>query len=149
MYIEKVQFLLMYMFQQEQVFSKTDAANFISNKTIIWTKQQKALLDLDPKRVLFTSDFGTGKTTLLRAKAKQLCWERHLQDLKDKAKQSGSTSGKIFFVVFTGQDALLTQSLKSEMQDLKDHVQVLSLAGELIDFCCAVSITGISKHLLS
>jgi hypothetical protein len=120
------------MFQREQIFSKTDVANLISNKTIIWTKHHKALLDYNPKRVLFTSDFGTGKTTLLKAKAKQLGEERYLQDLKGRATERWYFSGRIFFVVFTGQDALLTQLLKSEMQDLKDHVQVLSLPGELI-----------------
>jgi hypothetical protein len=130
---------LMYMFQREQVFSKTDVANFLSNKTIIWTKQQKGLLESNPKRVLFTSDFGTGKTTLIKAKAKQLGKERHLQYLKEKFWKTESSSGKIFFVVFTGQDALLTQSLKSELEDPKHHVQVLSLAGELISVALFIS----------
>jgi hypothetical protein len=118
----------MYMFQREQVFSKTDVANLLSNRRIIWTKQQNGLLESNPKRVLFTSDFGTGKTTLLKAKAQQLGKDRHLQQLNGKSKKLESSSGKIFFVVFVGQDALLTQSLKSEMEEL----EVISLAGELI-----------------
>jgi hypothetical protein len=128
---------MMYMFQSEQLFTKTDVANYTTeaaekmfefdNKTFFWTKHQKALIDASPKRVLFTSEFGTGKTTLLKTKAKQLAKERHLQYLKKKIE----SSGKIFFVLFIGQDALLTHSLKSEMEDLKDHVEIISLTSEL------------------
>ncbi len=133
---------MMYMFQREQLFTKTDLANYTTeaaekmfvfdNKTFFWTKHQKALIDLSPKRVLFTSEFGTGKTTLLKAKAKQLGRERHLQHLKDKSKIIDPSSGKIFFVVFVSQDALLTQSLKSEMEEFEDHVEIISLKSELV-----------------
>ena len=133
---------MMYMFQREQLFTKTDLVNYTTeaaekmfefeNKTFIWTKHQKALIDLSPKRVLFTSEFGTGKTTLLKAKAKQLGRERHLQHLKGKSKKIDSSSGKIFFVVFVSQDALLTQSLKSEMEEFADHVEIISLKSELV-----------------
>jgi hypothetical protein len=139
-YIKKVQFLLMYMFQREQVFSRADVANYTVQavdklfdfeiKTFFWTKHQKTLLDSNPKRVLFTSEFGTGKTILLKAKTKQLGWERHLQHLKNKSKKIESSSGKIFFLVFLAQDALLTLSLKSEMEELRDHVQIVSLTSE-------------------
>ena len=127
------------MFQREQLFTKTDLANYateaaekmfeFNNKTFFWTKHQKALIDSSPKRVLFTSEFGTGKTTLLKAKAKQLAKERHLQHLKSK--KTDSSSGRVFFVVFIGEDALLTHSLKSEMEHLKDHVEIISLTSEL------------------
>jgi hypothetical protein len=90
------------------------------------------LIDSSPKRVLFTSEFGTGKTTLLKAKAKQLGRERHLQHLKEKSKKIDPSSGKIFFVVFVSQDALLTQSLKSEMEEFEDHVEIISLKSELV-----------------
>jgi hypothetical protein len=144
-YIAKVQFLLMYMFQREQVFSKTDVPGYTTqaaekmfeteNKTFFWTKHQKTLLNSNPKRVLFTSEFGTGKTTLLKAKATQLGRKRHLQQMKNKSKPIESSSGKIFFVVFTGQDGLLFQSLKSEMEELEDHVEIVSLTSELILIC--------------
>jgi hypothetical protein len=132
---------MMYMFQREQLFTKTDLANYTTeaaekmfefdNKTFFWTKHQKALIDTSPKRVLFTSEFGTGKTTLLKAKAKQLGRERHLQHLKYKSKKTESSSGKIFFIVFIGEDALLTQMLKSDMVGLEDHVEIISLTSEL------------------
>jgi hypothetical protein len=132
----------MYMFQREQVFSKTDVANYatqasdkmfaVENQTFFWTKHQKTLIDANPKRVIFTSEFGTGKTTLLKAKAKQLGWERYLQDLKNKSKKIETSSGKIFFVLFTDEEGLLTQSLKWELKDLKEHLEILTLTSELI-----------------
>ncbi len=130
------------MFQCDQVFSKTDVANYtvetaekinvVKNQLFFWTKHQKNVLESNKRRVIFTSEFGTGKTTLLKAKAKQLGWGRHLQQLKSKSKKMESTSGKIFVAVFVGQDALLTQSLKSEMEELKNHVEVISLTSESV-----------------
>jgi hypothetical protein len=135
----------MYMFQCEQIFSMTDVANYteqtadkmnvVKNQLFFWTNHQKNIVDSNQKRVLFTSEFGTGKTTLLKAKATQLGRKRHLQQMKNKSKQIESSSGKIFFVVFTGQDGLLFQSLKSEMEELEDHVEIVSLTSELILIC--------------
>jgi hypothetical protein len=132
----------MYMFQREQVFSKTDVANYathasdkmfaVENQTFFWTKNQKNLLVSTPKRVLFTSAFGTGKTTLLKAKAKQLGRERYFLDLKNKSKKIEASSGKIFFVLFTCQYALLTQSLRLELDDLKEHIEIISVTSKLI-----------------
>jgi hypothetical protein len=106
--------------------------NVVKNQLFFWTKHQKNILESNKRRVIFTSEFGTGKTTLLKAKAKQLGWDRHLQQLKSKSNKTDSSSGKIFFVVFVSQDALLTQSLKSEMKELKNHVEVISLTSELV-----------------
>ncbi len=120
-YIKRVQFLLMYMFQREQAFTKTDVANytnqaaenmFVQEETFFWTKHQKLLIDSNPKRILFTSEFGTGKTTLLKAKAKQL-----------------SCKDQIFLVFFTEPDGLLFQSITAEFKD-QDHVKVVSLQSE-------------------
>jgi hypothetical protein len=132
----------MYMFQREQTFSKTDVAIYtmqasekmfaVENKTFFWTKHQKTLLDLNPKRVLFTSEFGTGKTTLLKAKAKQLGKERYFQHLQNKSKKIETSSGKIFFVLFTHKDALLTQSLKCDLESFKEHLEILTLKSKLI-----------------
>ncbi len=131
------------MFQREQVFTKTDVANYttqtsekmfgLENTTFFWTKHQKTLLDSNPKRVIFTSEFGTGKTTILKAKAKQLGREIYFQDLKNKSKKIETSSGKIFFVLFTNQDALLTQALKWELDDLKEQLEVLTLTSELMN----------------
>ncbi len=130
------------MFQREQVFSKTDVANYatqasdkmfaVENQTFFWTKHQKTLIDLNPKRVIFTSEFGTGKTTLLKAKAKELGRKKYFLDLKNKSKKIKTSSGKICFVLFTDQESLLTQSLKWELKDLKEHLEVLTLTSKLI-----------------
>jgi hypothetical protein len=143
LYIKTVQFLLMYMFERNQVFSKTDVANYaaqtsermfvVDNQIFFWTKHQKMLIDYNPKRVLFTSAFGTGKTTLLKAKAKQLGRERHLQDLKKKSKQIDSQAAKIMFVVFTDKEALLTQSLQSELEDFKNYIQIVPLKSNFLN----------------
>jgi hypothetical protein len=121
-YIKQVQFLFMYMFQFKQRFTKTDVANYttqaaenmfdLQKETFFWTKHQKALIYSRPKRVLFTSEFGTGKTTLLKAKAKQLSSEK-----------------QIFFVLFTELNGLLFQSLTVEFED-QDNVKVVSLQSE-------------------
>ena len=140
----------MYMFQREQIFSMTDVANytteaaekmFVQKETFFWTKHQKLLIDSSPKRVLFTSEFGTGKTTLLKAKATQLGKERHLHHLKNKTKGIESSAGKIFLVVFVGQSALLTQSLKSEMENLKDHIEIVSVKCKLIFLFSVLTIS--------
>ncbi len=132
------------MFQREQIFSMTavakytvqtaDNMNVMKNQLFFWTNHQKNIVDSNQKRVLFTSEFGTGKTTLLKAKATQLGKERRYHHLKNKGKQNASSAGKIFFVVFTGQDALLTQSLISEMEGLKGHVEIVSLNSKLLFF---------------
>jgi hypothetical protein len=141
-YIKKVQFLLMYMFQREQIFSMTDVAkytvqtadnmNVVKNQLFFWTNHQKTIIDSDEKRVLFTSEFGTGKTTLLKAKATQLGKERRNHHLKNKTNQNDSSARQVFFVVFTGQEALLTQSLKLDLEELKEHVKIVSMTSKLI-----------------
>jgi hypothetical protein len=130
------------MFQREQIFSLTDVANYtqqiadkmnvVKNQLFFWTNHQKNIIDSNQKRVLFTSEFGTGKTTLLKAKATQLGKERRNLHLKNKKKKTESFLGKILFVVFTGQDALLTKSLKLEFEELKDHIEIVSLTSEFI-----------------
>jgi len=141
----------MYMFQREQIFSLTDVAkytvqtadsmNIVKNQLFFWTNHQKIIIDSDEKRVLFTSEFGTGKTTLLKAKATQIGKERYLQNLKNKSKGIESSAGKIFLVVFVGQNALLTQSLKSEMEDLKDHIEIVSVKCKLIFLFSVLTIS--------
>jgi hypothetical protein len=49
-----------------------------------WTKDQRKLIEGDPKRVLFTSNYGTGKTLVMRAKAMRLGKDRHRFVLKNQ-----------------------------------------------------------------
>jgi hypothetical protein len=140
----------MYMFQREQIFSMTDVAkyteqtadtmNVVKNQCFFWTNHQKTIIDLNQKRILFTSAFGTGKTTLLKAKATQLGKERRNHYLKNKTKQTQSSMGKVFFVVFILPDACLTQSLIYEMEELKGHVEIVSWTSKLIFQKCKYSL---------
>jgi type II secretory pathway predicted ATPase ExeA len=130
------------MFQREQIFSMTDVAkytektadnmNVMKNQLFFWTNHQKSIVDSNQKRVLFTSEFGTGKTTLLKAKATQLGKERRNHHLKNKTNQNDSSAGQVLFVVFTGHEALLTQSLKLDLEELKEHVKIVSLTSKLM-----------------
>ena len=96
----------MYMFQHDQLFTKTAVAkksveacaNIFYEKDLFnpsqknkqrrekffWTKNQRELIEGDPKRVLFTSNYGTGKTLVMRAKAMRLGKDRHRFVLKNQ-----------------------------------------------------------------
>jgi hypothetical protein len=100
------------MFQHDQVFTKTDLAkqsvsaseNFFQKeilfdgskdsiqkrKKFFWTKHQRELIEKDPKRVLFTSNYGTGKTLVMKAKAMQLCKQRQLFFASKKEADQGN-----------------------------------------------------------
>jgi hypothetical protein len=125
------------MFQHKQPFTKTDLARLteknadqvfnkhvlVKQKNIViekfkteeryfFTQQQKAIIEVNQHRVLFTSNFGTGKTFLLKTKAKLL----------GKGK-----SGKSFFVIFAKKDSFLVQSICNEFEELEEHVEVVRL----------------------
>ena len=73
----------MFLFQHDQDFTTTDVAKYtvqVSDRLydvggFFWTKHQWDLIQRDTKKVLFTSEFGTGKTLLLKNKAKVLADE--------------------------------------------------------------------------
>jgi SpoVK/Ycf46/Vps4 family AAA+-type ATPase len=88
------------MFQHDQLFTKTviskksveACGNIFYEKDLFnpsqknkqrrekffWTKNQRELIEGDPKRVLFTSNYGTGKTLVMRAKALHLGEKRQI-----------------------------------------------------------------------
>jgi hypothetical protein len=168
------------MFQHDQVFTNTDVAkksveaceNFFlkdilfddskdsiqKRKKFFWTKTQRELIEKDHKRVLFTSNYGTGKTLVMKAKAMQLCKKRQLffasKKEADQENQIGSINffkqmipgskepsksqntipglidpGKTFIILFTKPDALLFHSIHQEFEELKDSVQVVCFQG--------------------
>jgi hypothetical protein len=102
----------MYIFQHDQVFTKTavakqsvEASKNSFQKDILfgtrqksiqrrekyfWTKNQKDLIEKDPKRVLFTSNFGTGKTLVMKARAMQLARKRQLFYFSKKQTDQGN-----------------------------------------------------------
>jgi hypothetical protein len=88
------------MFQHDQVFTRNAVAkqsveacgNIFYEKDLFnpsqknkqrrekffWTRNQRELIEGDPKRVLFTSNYGTGKTLVMKAKAMHLGKKRQI-----------------------------------------------------------------------
>ncbi len=147
-YVETIQFLLMYLLQNEQVFTNTDICKYtvqasekmfnFEDKMFFWTRDQQCLMKNNEKRVLLTSDFGTGKTILLKAMAKNLL-PRHKEETQSIFAKFFSwykNKEKIFFILFTAPDSLLTISIQNEFKEWKEHIEVLSFLGrekEIID----------------
>ena len=123
----------MFLFQHDQVFTKTDVTKYTiraSDKSFekkggfFWTKHQ-LVLKKNPKRVLFTSEFGTGKTLLLKSKAKELAEQIDQSELDHEE--------KIFFILFTASDSILAEGIKQEFEEneaTKKHIEVKSLSGK-------------------
>ena len=83
--------------------------NMCSNfeEVIFLTKQQQSIINTKPRRVIFTSDFGTGKTLLLKTQAKQLAELKKHPDQPNPGAKS-----KIVFVVFLEDGFLLANDIK-------------------------------------
>ena len=84
-YLSVLRFLLHQMYKQQvctpgqlvDLTSKTSNAICNSDTIMFWSKEQyKTLKDFRNKKVALTSGFGTGKTILMRAKAKELIANR-------------------------------------------------------------------------
>ena len=140
-YAEKIQFLLMYMFQHEQLFTHTDVCNYtvqasetmlnMESQTFFWTRSQRSLIENNEKRVLLTSDFGTGKTILLKAMAKKILpkIKEKEEPMLTKFSSFSKRKEKIFFILFTAPNSLLTISVQNEFKEWKDHIEVSSFCG--------------------
>jgi len=72
-YEKAIDFLLHQMFMQKDLLTNTDIIQYSKATNTSWTRSQLELLnDEVTKRVAFTSGYGTGKTTLLKEKAKRI-----------------------------------------------------------------------------
>jgi hypothetical protein len=141
---------MMYLFQHGQDFTPTDLANYTVKASDImyeeggffWTKHQWDLIQRDERRVLFVSEFGTGKTLLMKSKAKvladeidQLIKEETIKKQTDGCLKQGNEgkASKCFFIVFTKEKSILIQGLKKEFEAYwtsknhrENHIEVLS-----------------------
>jgi hypothetical protein len=141
------------MFQHDQLFTKTAVAkksveacgNIFCEKDLFnpsqknkqrrekffWTRNQRKLIEGDPKRVLFTSNYGTGKTLVMKAKAMQIARKRQFFESSKKTFDEGNLidPGKTFIILFSKPDALLFHSIHQEFEELKDHVEVICYTG--------------------
>ena len=70
----------------------------------ILTKEQLCLKESKAKRVIMASDFGTGKTTLLKSVIK---------DLATSEGTTRSTPKRIFICIFLEESSLLVESFKT------------------------------------
>jgi hypothetical protein len=81
------------------------------------------LLKTDPsrtKRVLFSSTYGTGKTILLKLKAKAIL-------KKKKEFGLGLGPGKVFFVTMCPKGSFLHLAIREEFREFGDDIQVLQV----------------------
>ena len=105
---------VIFMMHNRQVVTPSDLAQYTLenadetpityHQRILLTKEQLPIVRSQTKRLIFQSDYGTGKTVLLRAKAQMLAIPR-------KGKVDTSKIPKnICFVIFLEEQALLSKS---------------------------------------
>jgi hypothetical protein len=94
-------------------------AHKLYKEILLLTKQQLSVAKSKSSRIIFQSDYGTGKTLLLKIQAEKLAI------LKRSKKPSGRME-KVFFVLFLEEQNLLTQDTK-EWADLFWNIEVLHL----------------------
>ena len=90
------------------------------------------------KRVILTSDFGTGKTTLLKSRIEKVA--------KFKPRKSvppASMKKNIFVVIFLEKKSLLVQSMLHFAEKFLD-VEVLFLKPQLGKSCCHRQLEDLS-----
>lgn len=139
--------MLVLQHQAELPITATDIAKFTLDKSdelckdisvIYWSRQQHAIKEEDPKRLIFVSDFGTGKTILLKNKALELSGKDPQIASKNNKKKAcfrnvsneieieGFTP-KVYFVSFVLKNSLLFNSLKKELNSDDTGIKTMSL----------------------
>jgi hypothetical protein len=88
----------------------------------------------DVKRVALTSEFGTGKTILLKEKAKELIQTetRTICEFKgNEAKKSQQEKNKIIFVIFEAAnvDTNLKLECEKDFEHFRNYVKVIGIQG--------------------
>ncbi len=130
-YLTILKYLLYEMFKREscvttqQLIKETrknsDAMTTMSN-IFFWSKEQLNIIKStkDEKRVALTSEFGTGKTFLLKEKAKEMLG---IKDKKEKTQkdlpEAQFVQPKIVFVIFEGKasDTILKQEYVAQFSE--------------------------------
>jgi hypothetical protein len=128
-YLNIVRFLLHQMYKQQdcattgqlgQLSSQTSDKICVADTILFWSKDQyKTLNDLSKPRVAFTSDYGTGKTILIQAKAKCL--------LKTK-------TSKVVIVIFetSNEETILTKTFKTLFGNTAAKIEKIINKGEMV-----------------
>jgi hypothetical protein len=120
-YTQTVQFLSRQMYLQQDCFTNEDLVRYTDKKidqistlerVFFWNKVQYSLLNNQLlNRMVFISPFGTGKTVLLKAKAKQLV-----------AKEE-----KVSFVFF-GEETLLQKAYQQDFLESRNQVKLHNIS---------------------
>ena len=119
------------MHQSKQIIAPTDVSLYTTKKgdsmiskaeeVFFLTKEQVALKTSQLMRVIMTSDYGTGKTTLMKSVIK---------DLRTPA--VAPNRGKIFIVVPLSDSSMLYQSFEAFAETFSDvEVRAISPSGML------------------
>ncbi len=156
-YLSILKFLLYEMFKQESCATtqqliketrKTSDAMSTTKNIFFWSKEQLSIIKAtkDAKRVALTSEFGTGKTILLKEKAMEILGpEEEKGTTQMNLTEVKIVQPKIIFVIFEGgaTDTLLKQEYVAQFNDkvaticgipgskgnhLKWHDQIYNLA---------------------
>ncbi len=104
---------------------------FSAAKAFFWSKQQFNIIQSDQKRVFFTSEFGTGKTTLMKTKAKELSRQINAEIAKGN-KSMNSPEQKVFFVLFCDSNSLLAKVIEQEFKAEK-RIEVVVMPGQNVE----------------
>ncbi len=94
-------------------------ARKLYKEILLLTKQQLSVAKSKSSRIIFQSDYGTGKTLLLKIQAGKLA-------IPKRNKKPPGKMGKVYFVLFLEEQNLLTQHTK-EWADLYWNIEVLHL----------------------
>lgn len=116
-----IEAILSEMHRCKQVVNPTEVANYTTEKgdkvlskpeeVFFLTKEQTALKHSQLKRVVMTSDYGTGKTTLMKSVIKGLATAHSLRETTIPA------PNRIFIVIPLSVSSMLFQSFKNFFKD--------------------------------
>jgi hypothetical protein len=113
---------------------KTSDAMSTMKNIFFWSKEQLNIIKAtrDAKRVALTSEFGTGKTIILKEKAKELVLQEEIRTYENKeAEKFQKEKNKIIFVIFEGAnvDSNLKIEYEKDFEYFRNYVKVIGIQG--------------------
>ncbi len=157
-----LKFLLFEMFKQESCATnqqlieetrKTTDAMSTTKNIFFWSKEQLNIIKAtkDAKRVALTSEFGTGKTILLKEKAKELIQTetRNICEFKgNEAEKSQQEKNKIIFVIFEAAnvDTNLKLECEKDFEHFRNYVKVIGVQGISGNSNFKISVFSVSHY---
>jgi hypothetical protein len=103
---------------------KTSDAMTTMKNIFFWSKEQLNLKNATKKTkvIALASEFGTGKTILLKEKAKEIIQEYKRKNYKERRNEAGNSNQErkiVVFVIFEGEaaDCILKQQYADQFQE--------------------------------